>query len=87
MKERRTVDGSSINSVISACFKKTFPRQTRHNIRSKATIRSRGITPVIKLNDENNVQKMKTKMGRRVKGGHIGRRSAKARKISTIKLD
>jgi len=39
-----------MRSGISACLRKTLPRQTRHNIRSNATIRSRGTTPVINLN-------------------------------------
>jgi hypothetical protein len=56
---KQTVIGSSINSGISACFKKTFPRQTLHNIRSNATIRSRGTTPVINLFKKNILTKNK----------------------------
>ena len=57
---KQTETGSSIRSGISACFKKTFPRQTRHNIRSNVTIRSRGITPVRNLNELNSFFSRKT---------------------------
>ena len=41
--------GSSRGVSISACLKKTFPRQARHRRRSKEGTRSLAITPVTKL--------------------------------------
>lgn len=50
-----TVDGSSKGVSISACLKKTFPRQARHNIRSNAGILSRSITPATNLHIKNKI--------------------------------
>ena len=44
-----TVTGSSRGESISACFKNTFPRHALHNIRSKAGMRSRSMTPATNL--------------------------------------
>ena len=44
-----TVTGSSRGVSISACFRNTLPRQTRHNILSNAGILSRSITPATNL--------------------------------------
>ena len=49
----RSSDEGSYNLVsISACLKNTFPRQARHNNRSKLTILSLGITPATNLKTE-----------------------------------
>ena len=46
--------GSSRGVSISACLRKTLPRQARHSIRSKAGMRSLRITPATNLNIHKN---------------------------------